>query len=115
LIKHLSEIKEIEWCRKREEVYDGPYIDKYPDILFKLKDKYGVGWDVNEGIYGKSRSHKLYSGNHMQDTAVFILSPTDNFNIKRKDMDLVDIAPTVLNILGIKGNFNFDGKSVIEK
>jgi len=115
LINHLSELKEIEWCNKREEIYGGQYINKYPDILFKLREGYGVGWNVNEGIYGRSYSHKLHSGNHRQDTSVFILSPANDFNIRTKYMNITDIAPTILDILDIKGKFNFDGKSIIDK
>lgn len=90
----------IEWAIKREELYKGRNLNKYPDIVFKLKNDWGVGWDVNESLYSKSRSHKLHSGNHRADTAVFLCSdPTLNL---KNDMTLMDVAPTILKILGMQ-------------
>ncbi|MEE9341338.1 MAG: hypothetical protein V3V21_06705, partial [Thermoplasmata archaeon] len=27
----------VEWVAKREDLYSGPFLEKYPDILFKLR------------------------------------------------------------------------------
>lgn len=89
-----------EWAVRREELYKGGNLHKYPDVLFKLKDYWGVGWDVNESLYSKSRSHKLHSGNHRADTAVFLCSDP-SLNLK-KEMTLMDVCPTIMRVLGVQ-------------
>lgn len=114
----LSDIKDpttsdnpVEWAIKREELYKREYLSKYPDVLFNLRDDFGVGWEVNKSTFGKSHPHKLLSGNHMQETAVFLMYDYNNVNIS-KNITLMDIAPTVLDLLGMKEEFWFDGRSI---
>lgn len=94
----LSSNNVVEWVRKREEVYTGENISKLPDILFKLTNEWGVGWEINKGIVGKSYSHKLHSGNHRQDTPVLLIENIHNINVKDQ-MTLMDVAPLVLALL----------------
>ena len=108
LIKVLSDIKDpttsenlVEWAIKKDELYKGEYLFKYPDVVFKLRDDFGVGWEINESVFGKSYSHKLHSGNHRQETAVFLMYGTNNVNIS-KNMTLMDVAPTVLDVLDVE-------------
>ena len=110
IIDLLSEIKDpntseklLEWACMRKEVYNGKHLYKYPDILFKLRDDWGVGWGLNERLFGKSLSHKIHSGNHRQETAVFLMYGHDNVNISR-NITLMDIAPTILDLLGKQSN-----------
>ena len=107
LINVLSDIKDpttseniVEWAIKREELYNGPNLSKYPDVIFKLRDDWGVGWEINGELFGKSLSHRIHSGNHRQKTAVFLMYGDDNINISR-DMTLMDVAPIVLDLLGV--------------
>ena len=118
LIKLLYNIKDpttseniVEWAVKREELYRGKYLHKYPDILFKLRDDWGVGWELNCPLFSKSLSHKIHSGNHRQESAVFLIYGNKNKNI-RKNITLMDVAPTILDILEVKVNFEFDGSSI---
>ena len=84
----------------------------YPDIVFELKDDYGVGWDIY--LYGKAYDHKVASGGHAKD-AVFLIRNV-NRAVMKQDMNVVDVAPTILDLLGIEWRgFDFDGKSIFEK
>lgn len=107
LINLLSDIKDpdtsdnlVEWVIKKEKLYNGEHLSKYPDIVFKLRDDWGVGWEINESIFSESYSHKLHSGNHRQETAVFLINNHNSVNIS-KNMTLMDVAPTLLDILGV--------------
>lgn len=126
LINLIYEIKEpksstriVEWVCKREELYSGEHILNYPDIVFKLRDEWGVGVDAgtNCSIFSSSYSHKIYSGMHKLETPVFIinsLSENMNININKNNISLMDIAPTILDILCVKRkHLNFDGKSIL--
>jgi predicted AlkP superfamily phosphohydrolase/phosphomutase len=120
LIKLLLNLKDcsnngtlIEWACKREELYDGPKVgNAYPDIVFELKDGYGVGWNMYANLIGKAYDHNLAPGGH-KESAVFLVSNL-NRNISKKEINLVDIAPTVLDLLGINDGIGFDGISILD-
>lgn len=93
----------VEWALKREELYKGEYFYKYPDVLFKLRNEWGVGWEINEGIFGKSLSHKIHSGNHRQETAVFLVYGNNLKSVDFKaNMTLMDVAPTLMDLMDLK-------------
>lgn len=105
-----------EWAIRREELYQGPFISEYPDVLFKLRDDWGVGWEINGPSYGRSISHKLFSGNHRQESAVFLMAHPDGSRLKVENPTLTDIAPTILHLLGIQDPDlyrSFDGKNIL--
>jgi len=106
IIKILLSIKDpendddlVEWAKRREELYNGKYINKYPDVVFKLKDGWGVGTEINEKIFSWSRSHKLHSGNHRGETPVLIVyNKKIKFDLK-KNLELMDIYPLIFSFL----------------
>lgn len=120
LITILSELKSsdgdnlIKWAKKREFFYSGRLVEEiYPDIVFELRDDYGVGWEIHSDLFGKAYDHKVASGGHSED-AVFLIKNV-NRNLCKKDINLMDVAPTILDILGIEwSKFGFDGESIYE-
>ncbi|MFX0206728.1 MAG: alkaline phosphatase family protein [Candidatus Hodarchaeota archaeon] len=100
------------WVRKREELYSGEYISLYPDIVLYLKDDYGGGWAIYESIVSTSPTHKIVSGGHRAYRTTFLMSDVSDKKIAKRKISLVDIAPTVLDILDIGKDFRFDGRSI---
>lgn len=121
IIKSLSELKTpdgkalIKWVKRREELYPGKFTEEmYPDIVFELKDDYGVGWDIYSDLFGKAYDHKVASGGHAKD-AVFLIRNV-NREVMKRNMNVVDVAPTILDLLGIEWRgFDFDGKSIFKQ
>ncbi len=118
LIEELSGVKEpqteeelMAWIRRREELYSGPHISHFPDIVFELKNGYGVYWGIHTPLIGTAYEHNLASGGHKKD-AVFLVSGADR-EPTRQEMSLMDVAPTVLDLLDIEGDFGFDGRSIL--
>ena len=110
-----SDTKIFEWIKRREELYDGEYLTKYPDIVFNLIDNYGAGWDVNIPLFTRSLAHKFYPGSHRGSTPIFYLL-AQNVEVSKFEIELMDVAPTILQLMGIdSGQFNFDGESIIKK
>lgn len=103
----------VKWALKRKELYEGEFLWKYPDILFQLDENYGAGWGIHEPLISESPSHNINPGSHKSESAVFIMY-NYNKSIKTKNLSLLDIAPTILDILGIKEDFDFDGKSIFK-
>jgi predicted AlkP superfamily phosphohydrolase/phosphomutase len=98
----------------REDLYHGPFLNElYPDIIFELDKNYGVGWEIENPLFGKSFDHNIASGGHRKE-AVFLMANVTR-NIRTNKVSLVDVAPTVLDILGIDPTrYDFDGNSILE-
>ena len=102
------------WVCKREELYVGKHIEKYPDVVFQLLDDYGVDRSLYGSIIGTNYTHKVVSGGHQKD-ATFLLHNFGDKRFPRKEATLMDIAPSILELLDIKTNKNFDGKSIFQE
>jgi predicted AlkP superfamily phosphohydrolase/phosphomutase len=100
------------WAKRREQIYDGQYISKYPDVLFELMPQYGVYWGVHCPLVGRAYEHNLASGGHKKD-AVFLISNCDR-QLARSTMSLMDVAPTILDLLGVSTEQRFDGSSIFQ-
>ena len=53
-----------EWVRERESVVAGARIDRYPAILFKLREGYGVDFGLYGGLFAPDVNHRRISGGH---------------------------------------------------
>jgi len=97
---------------RREDIAPGCYSDEiYPDVLFRLRGGWGVGWDLHAGIFGRAHDHRVASGGHTGQ-GVFLVHNLDR-EIRRKTLSITDIAPTVLDYYGISGqDLKIDGKSI---
>lgn len=100
------------WAKRREKIYDGPHIGKYPDVLFELMAHYGVYWGIYCPLVGRAYEHNLASGGHKKD-AVFLISNCDR-QVARSTMSLMDVAPTLLDLLGVSTQQLFDGSSIFQ-
>jgi len=101
-----------EWVRKREDLYNGKFTKQiYPDIVFQLKEDYGVGWDLHSTLYGRAYDHKVASGGHGKH-AVFLLNNISKM-VRKGNMNIINVTPTILDLLEIDfRGFNLDGKSI---
>jgi len=104
----------LKWVKRREDIFDGRFVEKiYPDVVFELNENYGVGWDINADLYGKAYDHKVASGGHARD-AVFLLRNI-NKEIGIREISVMDVAPSILDVLGIDlRRFEFDGKTIFK-
>jgi predicted AlkP superfamily phosphohydrolase/phosphomutase len=101
----------IMWALRREDVYQGPMIERYPDIVFELAEGFGVHWAIHCPLIGTAYEHNLASGGHKRE-AVFVLSLSGNRRPARDRMNLMDVAPTLLDVLGVEKIDGFDGTSI---
>jgi predicted AlkP superfamily phosphohydrolase/phosphomutase len=104
----------VKWARPREELYDGPYLDEYPDIVFELRPDYGAGWDATGPMFDTSRSHNLYPGSHIGTNAVFAFQGPDKNRILQPPNSAMDIAPTILNLMDLEIPMDIDGRSILK-
>jgi predicted AlkP superfamily phosphohydrolase/phosphomutase len=117
IIQELSQLREpdtgeplMEWISRREDLYSGPYVSQFPDIVFELKEGYGVYWGIHTPLIGTAYEHNLASGGHKKD-AVFLVSGAGGEPVTQ-EMTLMDVAPTILDLLGLEGDAGLEGRSI---
>jgi predicted AlkP superfamily phosphohydrolase/phosphomutase len=118
LIGEISRIRDsqtgqrvVKWIRRREEVYNGQHLAKYPDIVFELEEDYGVSWTLYTSPVGINPTHKKISGGHRMDGVLMMANA--GREVARRDPDLMDIAPTVLDLMGVPLADHFEGHSIL--
>jgi len=102
----------MEFVKAREDVDFGRFCAHiYPDILFRLADGYGVGWELYSDLYGKAHDHTVASGGLNQD-AVLLLRNIDR-QVNDKIPSIMNVAPSILELFDINWKDKcLDGKSI---
>jgi predicted AlkP superfamily phosphohydrolase/phosphomutase len=100
----------------KETVYRGPYVDAAPDIIIGYTPGYRVSWDSAIGKCATeifSDNTKAWSGDHCihPDLVPGVLFCNQKLNLD--DPEIVDVAPTTLDLFGIKKPAYMDGKSLL--
>ncbi len=89
----------------KEELYSGDLYDDAPDIVALPFEGYDLKGSINKSrISGKG----FLTGGHTREDAVFYI----NREIKKEDINIMDVGPTIISLLGIKEN-HFDGKCLL--
>lgn len=100
----------------REKVYHGPYVEGAPDIIVGYNVGYRVSWDAAVGKCGPvvfSDNTKAWSGDHCIHPALVPGVLFANRKLNSDDARIIDIGPTVLDLLGVDTPAYMDGKSLV--
>ena len=96
-----------------EGVYAGPYVDNAPDLIVGYGAGFRASWD---SVMGKvtgtifEDNTKAWSGDHCVDPRLVPGVLFSNRKITVEKPAIVDVAPTVLQLFGLKLPGYFDGK-----
>ncbi len=99
------------------EVYAGPYVVEGPDLVIGYNTGYRASWD---GVTGKvtdevfSDNTKAWSGDHCIDPSCVPAVLISNRKITVDNPSIQDVAPSILNLFGVKPPVYMDGKPVIK-
>lgn len=101
---------------KREDIYTGPYIEEAPDLLVNFASGYRVSWGtplggVPEGLF--EDNHKKWGGDHTIDPQLVPGALLMNQSFREDKPALVDLAPTILDALGVPKGPAMEGEKLI--
>ena len=102
---------------RREELYEGPYISDAPDLIIEWQD-YGFwgrgSYDVASPIFEAQRhfdfSDQPLTGSHRLDGILICQGPEIRSGTNIKNARLIDLAPTLLTLMGIPPSPDMDGQ-----
>ncbi|MCX5752893.1 MAG: alkaline phosphatase family protein [Candidatus Krumholzibacteria bacterium] len=86
------------WARRREEIYNGPHIDKFPDVLYEMAARYGTSWSLYRPLVTVNPRHRKISGGH-RTTGVLMVGPLGDRTVRREHVSPLNVAATVLDVL----------------
>ncbi|HWP44002.1 MAG TPA: alkaline phosphatase family protein, partial [Blastocatellia bacterium] len=100
----------------REQVYSGPYAAESPDLLVNFSEGYRVSWDTALG--GVPEGHfednvKKWGGDHIIDPCLVPGALFMNRGFKGEKASLLDMAPTILEALGVPRGESMEGESLL--
>lgn len=101
----------------RESVYKGPYVDEAPDLVVNFAEGYRVSWEtplggVPEGLFNDNT--KKWAGDHMIDPSLAPGVLFMNQSMREGDASLMDMAPTILEALGVPKGPAMEGSALQE-
>ena len=97
--------------RRREEVYQGPFVATAPDVIAEPDDtvSFGIHLDAKEAV----REHRRPEGHHSPRGFVSITGPGFRRGVKIEG-HIVDCLPTILHTAGLAVPEGCDGRVLQE-
>ena len=97
----------------RTEVYQGPYVCNAPELIVGFNKGFRVSWDCAQGRVSDpvfEDNTKAWSGDHCLEPAIVPGALFTSFKHSTDRPNLTDLAPTVLELLGVPVPNYVDGK-----
>jgi len=101
----------------RDELPSGPYKENCPDLIVAYNEGYRVSWNSVTGAVNSTvfeDNIKAWSGDHCIDPKLVPGVFFCNQKIASKNPAIIDIAPTVLELFGLRVPSFMDGHSLID-
>ena len=120
IISRLKELEDPETGKKicaeiyrKEQIYDGPYLDEAPDIVYQLTPGYYSFPDYEFGSKALVTGISGWSAGHTLD-GVLMMKGKNISRMMLPKAKIVDVAPTVLALLGLPVPTDMDGRVLVE-
>jgi predicted AlkP superfamily phosphohydrolase/phosphomutase len=100
-----------------EDVYSGPYVSEAPDLIVYFGDLYWRGTESigHDSLYSFETEIGPDDCVHAQEGIFILKDPQERVTGKQTGLNIVDCAPTVLDLLGLPRVPDMDGKSIVKK
>lgn len=100
----------VEEVFKKEEVYSGQYFDQAPDLGFRMEGIECLDFILSNNTHLFIDSDKRKSGTHRKEGLMLIKGKGIKKGVKINGAAIIDIAPTILYIMGLPIPSDMDGK-----
>jgi len=100
----------------RFDVFHGPYTENAPDVLVGYSVGWRVSWDAAIGKCAEKvfeNNMKAWSGDHCVHPALAPGILLSNLKLSDDKANIIDLAPTTLELFGIDTPKYMDGKSLL--
>lgn len=104
----------IEKVCKKEEIYNGPHIDTLPDIVFIPKPGYTTFEEHEFAAKSVITQAKTVSGTHRLNGILLMRGGGIKKSATLQDASIMDLAPTILYLLGLPIPTDMDGRVLEE-
>ena len=104
---------------RADEIYHGDHMEYAPDIVVGFQDGYRVSWQTTLGVAAEDLvelNMKKWSGDHCSfDPSITQGVLFSNIGITKEEPSLLDIAPSMLSLLGAPKPDRMDGEIIFEE
>ncbi len=84
-----------EWIVRTNTYYHGEHLDRYPEIIYQMDERYGGEWELGENIFEKSGVMYMFSpGGHRWRTAVIGARGID---LEKDSYEMTDIYNIIMD------------------
>jgi predicted AlkP superfamily phosphohydrolase/phosphomutase len=101
---------------RREDLYSGAYAGNAPDLLVNFHPGFRVSWQSALGGFADSMiadNTRRWSGDHIVDPDAVPGILFMNRAMREGSAQIIDLAPTILNYLGVSVPESLEGKSLL--
>jgi len=101
---------------RREELYSGAFVENSPDLLVNFRRGFRVSWQTAVGGFSHSvleDNKRRWSGDHIVDPEAVPGILFMNRVALYKHAGIIDLAPTILNYLGVAVPESMEGTSLL--
>jgi predicted AlkP superfamily phosphohydrolase/phosphomutase len=101
----------------KEDIFDGEYSEKCPDIQFQAVRGYFPIGSLSHGMTSLLEKHHV-SGTHSMEGIIVLKETAADQNYVMPpfgDVNLIDIAPTILHLMNLPIPSDMDGRSILEQ
>ncbi len=100
-----------------EDIYRGPHRHESPDLILGFESGYRASWQTALGAAPEGpvveANLSAWSGDHLMDRSVVPGTLLSNRKLAAEDASLEDVAPTILQALGLEAPKEMDGRSLM--
>lgn len=101
---------------KKEEIYRGEYVDQAPDIVFFInKGRTRMDWNFgHDNFFTSDLSFKRDNAGHKMNGILFMKGPGIAKGKTIDQAEIIDLAPTILYLMGCPVSSDMDGKVLVD-
>lgn len=87
-----------EWIVRTNTFYHGQYLNKYPEIIYQMDERWGGEWELGENVFEKGGFMYMMSpGGHRWRTALIV---GNHIEFNKKQYEMTDIFDIIMKSVG---------------